>query len=207
MIAKATPKTKVPVPASPNLGNVSRCSSSNGVVCRAERRANHTPATTAITSRPAVRGDVQPQVGAWTNAPDTAATAAVTRTAPQTSGSGPVSRAAGRGSTAAPAINVARPIGRLTTNTQRQSISTSRPPTTGPAAAARPPTAAHPRVAAVRRSSVTVASSRAKEVGSCAAAPTAWTTRASTSTHSVGATAQPIEATVKTTTPPRNTGR
>ena len=41
MIANATPNTNVPVPARPNRGRASRCSSSSGVACRADRRANH----------------------------------------------------------------------------------------------------------------------------------------------------------------------
>ena len=102
---------------------------------------------------------------------------------------------------------VSTPMGRFTTNTQRQSTCTSRPPTTGPAAAASPPTAAQLRVARVRRSAGTVASSSASDVGSCAAAPVACTTRASTSAQRVGAAAQASEARVNTATPARKTGR
>jgi hypothetical protein len=102
---------------------------------------------------------------------------------------------------------VSTPIGRFTTNTQRQSTCTSSPPSTGPAAAASPPTAAQLRVARVRRSAGTVASSSASDVGSWAAAPIACTDRATTRTHSVGAAAHARDARVNSATPARNTGR
>ena len=46
-----------------------------------------------------------------------------------------------------PTTRAATPTGRLTRNTQRQLAATSRPPTTGPTAAARPPTAVQARTA------------------------------------------------------------
>ena len=69
------------------------------------------------------------------------------------------------------------PIGTLTRNTHRQSMVTSRPPTTGPRAAATPPVAVQVRTADERRSGGTDASSRANEVGVRRAAPAACTTR------------------------------
>ncbi len=99
------------------------------------------------------------------------------------------------------------PTGRLTRNTQRQLIVTSKPPNTGPHTADRAPTADHPRAALVREATGTLAINSAREVGSWAAAPAAWTMRATTSTPRFGATAQPTEASVNRAMPARKTRR
>ncbi len=85
-----------------------------------------------------------------------------------------------------PTAIAARPIGTLTKKTQRQLAATSRPPTTGPSAAASPPTAVQPRTAPWRRSGEVVASTRPSEVGVSSAAPAAWTIRKATSIADAG---------------------
>ena len=90
------------------------------------------------------------------------------------------------------------------TNTQRQLIATSSPPTTGPRAAIRPPIAVQTRTLLSRVSSELVARTMPSEVGVISAAPAAWRMRKMTSTSVLLAVAQSAEATVNTATPSRN---
>ena len=78
----------------------------------------------------------------------------------------------------------------LTRKTSRQSAFTSSPPSGGPAAAAMPPLAAQIPIATWRFSGSNSGSISPSEVGSISAPPTAWTTRAATSTPTDGAAAQ-----------------
>jgi hypothetical protein len=92
-------------------------------------------------------------------------------------------------------------------NTQCQLASTRAPPTTGPSAAAAPPTEVQALIVPVRFSGRAAASSRPSEAGISSAPPAAWTTRAITSTQTFGAAAQAAEATPKTIIPVRNAAR
>jgi hypothetical protein len=107
------------------------------------------------------------------------------------------------GSSRHPATSAARPNGRLTRNTQRQLAATSTPPTAGPKAAARPPTAVHARTALARRSGGKLARTSPSEVGVSSAAPAAWSTRKAISIGRLVAAAQAAEAATNTATPAR----
>src|SRR5262249_13233245 len=96
------------------------------------------------------------------------------------------------------------PTGRLTRNTQRQLAVTSRPPSTGPAAAATADTVDQIRTYGTRLSGAAEAISRPSEVGGSAAAPADCTKRNPTSPHSRGAAAQAALATVNSASPDRN---
>ena len=102
-----------------------------------------------------------------------------------------------------PAISAATPIGRFTKNTHRQLAATSRPPTAGPSAAARPPTAVQVRTALWRRSAGNVARISPSEVGVRSAAPAAWSTRKPTSIGRLVAAAHAADAATNTATPSR----
>src|SRR5215210_483287 len=82
----------------------------------------------------------QPQSPPLTRPSVNSATPAVTNIAPTASGGG-ASWPGTCGRRRHPTTSATTPIGTLTKNTQRQSAATSSPPTTGPSAAARPPTA------------------------------------------------------------------
>ena len=106
--------------------------------------------TAAATLAP-MAGELQPHSLALTSAKVSAPTPRVTRAAPQASGRG-TSCPGTRGSMRQPTTRAARPIGTLTMKIQRQLAVNSRPPTTGPRAAARPPIAVQVRTAPARRS-------------------------------------------------------
>ena len=78
---------------------------------------------------------------------------------------------------------------------------------TGPSAAATPPMAVQPRIAAARLAGGATDSSRPREAGMSSAPPAAWTTRATTSIQTPVAKAHPAEASAKMTTPARNAVR
>src|SRR5437870_3157766 len=77
------------------------------------------------------------------------------------------------------------------------------PPIAGPAAAPRPPAAAH--TAAAVRSDPTSAVSSSSAAHTAAAPPTAWTPRAASSHPKLGASAQPSEAAATTARPSEQT--
>src|ERR1700679_2798285 len=115
--------------------------------------------STAVAAKPPSTGpDVQPQSSALTSASASAPIATVKTAAPRMSGRASartsaacaVVRSSGR--TRRPAISAMAMIGTFTRNTQCQLASTSAPPTTGPRAAAAPPTEVQARIAPVRRS-------------------------------------------------------
>ena len=84
----------------------------------------------------------------------------------------------------------------------------SSPPTTGPAARAIADTPDHRPMAWTRsRGSGKAAVRMARELGSMAAAPTAWRARPATSAGRVGARPHRAEEAVNTTRPARNTRR
>src|SRR5919198_565098 len=116
-------------------------------VCRTNAATATTPAPSAAT----VRGSPHPQPAPLTSPSTSAATPPVTSAAPSSSGLG-TGWPGTSGSRRQPIASAASPIGTLTKNTQRQLAATSRPPTTGPSAAARPPTAVHALTAPWRRS-------------------------------------------------------
>ncbi len=78
---------------------------------------------------------------------------------------------------------------------------------TGPSAAATPPMAVQPRIAAARLAGGATDSSRPRDAGISSAPPAACRTRAATSTQVLSAAAQAAEASAKMTTPARNAVR
>src|SRR6202034_3555321 len=96
------------------------------------------------------------------------------------------------------------PTGTLTRNTHLQLMATSRPPTTGPRAAATPPVAVQVRTALLRPSGGNDARTRLREVGVRRAAQAACTRRNATSIPTLVEAAQAAEAAVKMATPNRN---
>ena len=131
-----------------------------------------------------------------------AATPPVTRTAPRASGRG-TGWPGTSGSRRQPTTRAAIPIGTLTRNTQRQLAATSRPPITGPKAAATPPVAVQARTAPLRRCGGYEASTRLSDVGVSSAAPAACTSRKAISMATLLAAPQAAEAAVKMATPSR----
>ena len=130
------------------------------------------------------------------------ATPAVTSTAPRASGLG-TGWPGTYGSLRQPKNSAASPIGTFTRNTQCQLAATSTPPTTGPSAAASPPTAVQARTEWARRSGAAVASTRLRDVGVTSAAPAAWNTRKTINSPVLCAVAHRAEATTNTATPTR----
>jgi hypothetical protein len=108
------------------------------------------------------------------------------------------------GTTRRAATSATIPTGRFTRNTQRQLAVTSRPPNTGPAAAASPATADQIRTYASRFAAGIAPSSSPSEVGVSAAAPAACNTRNATSHHRPGAAAHATLASVNTSRPREN---
>src|SRR3984885_15178884 len=213
---KAAPNTTFAAVAVAKVGRRSRCSSMTGDGCLADLRTNSATRAAAATISPMVAGDAQPQLSDLTRARASAPMATVKTTAPSVSGSASVRSAAsparatdaGSGrSTRRPATTAIATIGTLTRNTQCQLAATSAPPTTGPSAAAAPPTEVQALIVPVRFSGRAAASSRPSEAGISSAPPAAWTTRAATSTQTSGATAQAADARPKTTIPVRNAAR
>ncbi len=156
---------------------------------------------TPITRLPTTAGLPQPQSSPSVTARTTRPTAAPSTSEPARSGSRPLCRSP-RGSRSAAAAS-ATPRGTLTRKRARQSsTSTSAPPTTGPATAATDADAVHMPSAATRRSGALCASTMPSDDGIIAAAPTAWTPRATSSTSTLGARAAARDDAVKTVTPP-----
>jgi hypothetical protein len=92
------------------------------------------------------------------------------------------------------------PIGTLIVNIHRQLTVTSKPPISGPKAAAKPPIAVHARTARARLSAGKHASKRPRDVGVMSAAPAAWATRNATSVSTLLAIAHAADAAVNSTT-------
>ncbi len=82
-------------------------------------------------------------------------------------------------------------------------MSTSTPPSAGPAAAASAPAALQAPIAAARRSGAVSASTTASEAGIIAAAAAPWSPRATSSAGSEGASAHGRLSAVKPPTPAR----
>src|ERR1700722_2916194 len=102
-----------------------------------------------------------------------------------------------------PTTSASSPIGRLTRKIHRQLAVTSNPPTSGPKAAAKPPTAAQILTAPARRSAGKVARISPNDVGVSSAAPAACARRKATSISTLLARAQAADAAVKRATPTR----
>src|SRR5579863_9601274 len=213
---KAVPKTTFAAVAVAKTGRRSRCSSMTGDGCLADLRMNSATPAAAAAIRPSVAGEDQPQASDLTRARASAPMATVNTVAPSVSGSASArsaaspARAAARGSGWSirwPATTASTTTGTLTRNTQCQLTATRAPPSTGPSAAAAPPTEVHALMVPVRFSGRAAASSRPREAGMSSAPPAAWTTRAATSTQTSGAAAQAAEARPNTTIPVRNAAR
>ena len=93
----------------------------------------------------------------------------------------------------------------LTANTQRQSSSTSRPPSGGPDAAASAAEAPHSATAPARLCSGYSGRISASETAITTAAPAPWRARAATRTSHPGAAAHATEAATNRPTPTRKT--
>src|SRR4051794_3376393 len=158
--------------------------STSGLRERRQWSANNATASAPPKSALTVLESPQPQLGPFTRPSTNAATPPVISTAPTASGRG-TGWPGTYGRRRQPTTSAASPMGTLTRNTQRQLAATSRPPTTGPAAAARPPTAVHVRTAPGRRSAGVAARSKPSDVGVRSAAPAACTTRNATSIATV----------------------
>jgi hypothetical protein len=101
---------------------------------------------------------------------------------------------------------IARPSGRLTRKTQRQSaVSASSPPSAGPVAAASAAEAPHVPTAAARRATGYSGRISASETGTLIAAPAPCTMRAATSASQLGAAAHATDAATNRRIPARNT--
>src|ERR1700733_3663557 len=156
----AVPNTTFAAVAVENAGSLSRCGSMTGAGCRADRRMNSASRTAATAIEPSTRADVQPHSSDFTRARASAPIAIVNSAAPTVSGRtvSAVSALArflllsARGSTRRLASSATAAIGTFTRKTQRQFAATSAPPSTGPSAAAAPPTEVQPRIAPVRLS-------------------------------------------------------
>ncbi len=175
------------------------------------RASERAPMAMVNTAAPSVSGSAPPPGGTTPrtprNAPD--GSAIVSGAQPSPAGDDfsvpPWPDSAGR--TPRPASTATTTMGTLTRNTQCQLAATSAPPSTGPSAAAAPPTEVQALMVPVRFSGRAAASSRPREAGMSSAPPAAWTTRAATSTHTSGAAAQAAEARPKTIIPVRNAAR
>ncbi len=100
------------------------------------------------------------------------------------------------------------PIGTLSQKIHCQAMpSTTAPPTTGPKATASPPMPPQAPSASPRRSGGTAALRIVSVSGITIAAPRPWTARARLSSSTLGASAAPTEAAVKTATPIANSRR
>ena len=96
--------------------------------------------------------------------------------------------------------------GRLMKNTQRhEPIEIRYPPTSGPAAVARPPRPDQAPMARGRSSARNEAWRMARLAGASSAAPTPWSTRAATSHPAEGAKPHRADATANQATPMENT--
>ena len=104
------------------------------------------------------------------------------------------------------ATTAAMPIGTFNTKIHRHDSWTSRPPTTGPAAAPRDPLTAHHRIDSSRRSAAIAVRIKPRLVGTSAAAPTACNPRKPTITHRLLLSAQPRLASEKIASPVMNAG-
>ena len=114
--------------------------STKGLSERRQRQTNNARRTTATAELRPMPGEFQPQSFTLTIANVSAAIPPVTSTASKGFGRG-ASCPGISGSFHQPIAIATRPTGTLTRNIQRQFAVTSRPPMTGPSAAARPPIA------------------------------------------------------------------
>ena len=100
------------------------------------------------------------------------------------------------------------PIGTFSQKIHCQEVpSTTAPPTSGPMAMARPPTAPHAPRARPRRAGGTAADSRVSVSGMTTAAPTPWSARAAISQLMPGARAAAADPVVNRPRPATNTRR
>src|SRR4051794_30525702 len=179
-----------------------------GAGWRLDRRANSSSSATPVPSTPTTRPPPHPHSWPFTIPSDTSATPATSSPTPTASGIWPGFGSRDSRSRRRAGTSAGRPIARLTKKTQRQpAASTSTPPRDGPTAAAMAPIAPQMPVAVARCCSVNSGSRSASDVGTSAAAPTAWTTRATTRTSTVGARPAATEAARNVTIPAMNVRR
>ena len=149
-------------------------------------------------------GEVQPQSLPWMIASVRQNSPALTRPTPGQS-SGSRARTPRLRTSASASTTPSAPTGTLNQNTAGQPQRwMSRPPSTGPAAAAAELSAPNRPAAKPCRSSGNACSSRVSAVGTTAAAPTACTTRQAIRDVMVGASAQPTEAAANSARPSTN---
>src|SRR6266702_2345254 len=205
--ANATVNRVAATVATLNARTRSSGSSTTGAGCLTDWNRNPRSSTNAVMKPPMVLGALQPQSLPLTKPSVRAAIEKVSKTAPRKSGHGPPSPWRTSGSTRQPVTMAAIPIGTLIRNTQRQLTWTRRPPSTGPRAAATPPTAPQIATARERCWAGVVVSSRASEVGIMIAAPAACTTLEPTNQAVLVDAAHDADPAVNTPTPIRNPDR
>ena len=184
----------------------SRAGSTTGSGCREDRRQNTAKDAAATAKAARSAGDDQPQSGPSTSARARAPMPTAIAADPPRSGTRLTARSRESGTTRRATTSAAIPTGTLTMKTQRQDACTSRPPTTGPKAAASAPVAAQMRTARTLPASGVEASSRPNDVGVSAAAPTACRPRKRTSVQRSWLAAQAALAAVNSASPARNPG-
>ena len=182
--------------------------STSGTAVRSSTTQNAASSATPAISGPTTPGSPQPSTGPWLRPKTNPASASASKAAPGrsmrrgASGSGRRSGTERRVSTTTTMAST-----RLSTNTSRQSIEASRPPSTGPRAAkAAEPPATTPSDQP-RRSRGNTLETIAIDVGIISAAPQPWSTRAAIIHPMVCAVAANSVASPKTTAPARNTRR
>src|SRR5258706_3038825 len=178
------------------------CGSINGSDDRRQFTTNQPTQMTVAAQAAMMPGEDQAQSLALMIAKTRDATPAVTSSAAPKSGC-ELSWPGTLGSFRQPTIRAISPIGRLTRKIQRQLAVTRTPPTSGPSAPARPPTAVHVRTAPLRRSGGNADNSSPRDVGVMSAAAAACTTRKMTSIALPVAAAHTTDAAVKAAIPTR----
>ena len=182
-------------------------SSSTGAGCRAQRHSSSGVSSADAANAPTVRGSPQPHSGPCTAPRASVPTAATASTDPSRSGRPSAERSGGAG-IRRPSHSAASPIGRFTRKTSRQPPrSTISPPSTGPSAEASAATPAIAPITFIRCSGGNAAITSSCEDGTSSAPPAACSTRAATSSGTVGAVAQSTDPAVNAARPARNRRR
>ena len=170
-----------------------------------QRDTNTAPSSTAAMKQPITRGLPHPHSLPLMMPSVSRAVAAASSSAPGRSGI--VRRPGARLSTSTrlESSTVAIPIGMFTRNTSRQlEAATSTPPSDGPMPAEAAAIALQSATPCARRGPGKACSTSASEAGTTIAAPSAWSTRKTTSRPSEGAIAHSSDAAVKMITPHSN---
>src|SRR5258705_9193439 len=179
-----------------------RSGSIKGSDDRRQCATNHPKEMSEAAQAAMMPGECQPQSFTLTIAKTNEATPTVTSSAAPKSGR-EESWPGTLGSFRQPTTKAISPIGRLTRKIQRQFAVTRTPPTSGPTAAARPPTAVHVRTAPLRPSGGKADNSSPSDVVVMSTAAAACTTRKTISISVLVAAAHAADAAVKAPIPTR----